>query len=704
MRSPNTWTGVGSGYAYTLPQATSTTLGGVTIPSNSGLNISLSALSVIYGTGTNTAARGNDSRITGALQAANNLSDVSNSTTALQNLHLTGASPMSISASTTGNAATATRLAAAPASCVSGQYARGISADGTPACGTPSGSNAFSALTSGTNTTLNGIISSGASLSTTGSGSIAATTAAALASTPNACPQGQYAIGISANGTPTCGTPAGSSAFSALTSGTNTTLNGIIGSGAGLSTTGSGSIAATTAAALAATPSACPQGQYATGISANGTPICGMPSGSVASIFTQSSTSLGKIGSSGAPASFQISGPSPWIDVKTYGATGNGSTDDTAAIQSAINKLPPSGGTILFPCGTYLIGEGSSNVGLTISASQMSWKLMGQAGSSWGNSTNQCARLVTSSAITILTVGNGITTEGGGTIQDLTFVDNSANNDANLGIAIGAIHLNCSSWLTLINDEFDFFNNQNTNQGYAVFFDGGRDSTQYQNHDLMFRCRSDQVHYGVLVANGNSDGPNIMECQLGTSRYSTPNYGIYCQAVACSALNVEDTKATIWDGANLGTGVYLGGSYNNIDSFRAESYRTCKPGVPSNGNASSGPCVRTANGGTPLNTTCCQGIAVEIAGTGNLVRVTSTKFQETVQTDPGSTHTSVWYANGNGDQTAVTDNSASTSEMFFDLTNETFSLKPIKATTGQRYACITTSGQIVSSASPCSGT
>src|SRR3569833_1673279 len=30
--SPNTWAGVGSGYTYTLPQATATTLGGVTVP------------------------------------------------------------------------------------------------------------------------------------------------------------------------------------------------------------------------------------------------------------------------------------------------------------------------------------------------------------------------------------------------------------------------------------------------------------------------------------------------------------------------------------------------------------------------------------------------------------------------------------------------------------------------------------------------
>src|SRR5205823_2977152 len=143
---------------------------------------------------------------------------------------------------------------------------------------------------------------------------------------------------------------------------------------------------------------------------------------------------------------------------------------------------------------------------------------------------------------------------------------------------------------------------------------------------------------------------------------------------SCTSLNVDATKVTLWDGTNAGTALYLGGNYNNVNSFVAESYRTCRPGVQANGNGSSGVCAGTANGGlggggTAVSTTCWQGITVEIAGTNNLVKVTSTKFQETIQTDSGSTHTSVWYANGNTDQTAVTDNSTSTSEMFFDLTN-----------------------------------
>jgi polygalacturonase len=43
------------------------------------------------------------------------------------------------------------------------------------------------------------------------------------------------------------------------------------------------------------------------------------------------------------------------LNVKNFGAMGNGVTDDTAAIQAAINALPATGGTVVVPNGTYMI-------------------------------------------------------------------------------------------------------------------------------------------------------------------------------------------------------------------------------------------------------------------------------------------------------------------------------------------------------------
>jgi hypothetical protein len=45
------------------------------------------------------------------------------------------------------------------------------------------------------------------------------------------------------------------------------------------------------------------------------------------------------------------------VNVKSYGAVGDGVTDDTAAIQAAISAAEPAGRTIFFPAGTYLSNQ-----------------------------------------------------------------------------------------------------------------------------------------------------------------------------------------------------------------------------------------------------------------------------------------------------------------------------------------------------------
>lgn len=45
----------------------------------------------------------------------------------------------------------------------------------------------------------------------------------------------------------------------------------------------------------------------------------------------------------------------PAVNVKAYGAAGDGTTDDTAAIRAAIAAVPESGGTVVFPIGVYVI-------------------------------------------------------------------------------------------------------------------------------------------------------------------------------------------------------------------------------------------------------------------------------------------------------------------------------------------------------------
>ena len=43
------------------------------------------------------------------------------------------------------------------------------------------------------------------------------------------------------------------------------------------------------------------------------------------------------------------------LNVKDFGAIGDGTTDDSVSIRNAILALPAGGGDIYFPPGTYLV-------------------------------------------------------------------------------------------------------------------------------------------------------------------------------------------------------------------------------------------------------------------------------------------------------------------------------------------------------------
>jgi hypothetical protein len=157
--------------------------------------------------------------------------------------------------STTGNAATATALAAQPVQCTPPMFALGVAPNGNANCGTPAtgvtgtpttvgfvpqyGNVAGTQLTAGLPVAM--VPTPNALVLTGGAGTIAATliptlnqsttgnaatatTATALAVTPTNCTTPMFALGITANGTANCGTPAGGggSVFTGSTAVTST--------------------------------------------------------------------------------------------------------------------------------------------------------------------------------------------------------------------------------------------------------------------------------------------------------------------------------------------------------------------------------------------------------------------------------------------------------------------------------------------------
>jgi hypothetical protein len=103
------------------------------------------------------------------------------------------------------------------------------------------------------------------------------------------------------------------------------------------------------------------------------------------------------------------------INVRNYGATGNGSTDDTAAIVRALASLPSTGGMISFPCGTYRITSGltlsTSNTRVAGAGSCTTLKLSGSGSfvalTVVGRGLGSYTKLVSDTTSNSFTVGSG---------------------------------------------------------------------------------------------------------------------------------------------------------------------------------------------------------------------------------------------------------------------------------------------------------
>lgn len=256
------------------------------------------------------------------LENVNNLSDVSNKTTAFNNLTPTQAGNSGKYLTTDGSSASWGALATSISGIVKGNGSTFVVAtsgsDYAPATSGTSilygnGSGGFSNVTVGTGLSFStGTLSATGSMTYPGAG-IANSTGSAWGTSYTTSGSGTVlALTTSPSfTTPVLGTP---------TSGTLTNCTGY------------------TYANLAGTVPT--WNQNTTGTSANVTGVVAIANGG-----TGTTTALA-------------------VNVKVFGATGDGTTDDRAAIQSAIDSI--SSGVVIFPAGNYLIGNNGSGVGLTL--------------------------------------------------------------------------------------------------------------------------------------------------------------------------------------------------------------------------------------------------------------------------------------------------------------------------------------------------
>jgi len=170
---------------------------------------------------------------------------------------------------------------------------------------------------------------------------------------------------------------------------------------------------------------------------------------------------------SGSGSANMGQGITDWINVKAapYNASGNGTTDDTAAIQAALTALETNGGVLYFPVGTYLVSSSltyTSTAELHIRGDVMNGRLSSGIG---GGSLIYCspgsypfygfditnAGCVSFTDITVISAANGTTAETYAAFQ-LTSCGKSnfyrcrtTNVQANQGTNQGIVLNNCNN-------------------------------------------------------------------------------------------------------------------------------------------------------------------------------------------------------------------------------------------------------------------
>lgn len=189
----------------------------------------------------------------------------------------------------------------------------------------------------------------------------------------------------------------------------------------------------------------------------------------------------------------------PFISVKSYGAKGDGVTDDTNAIKSALNDLVPAvGGTIYFPTGTYIISE------------------------------------------TIL-IGGNVTIYGDGVFNSLIkLADNSNCN-------IISNDENTIMYYIKIHDIGLDGNAQNNTSGSGILLHNASDSQIYNVRIANFK--DDGIHF---TANDYSLAPMIYNCFIRGENDYTTGSGIFCDgAVTDVFINNVDIGWCSTAGINL---------------------------------------------------------------------------------------------------------------------------------------------------------
>jgi hypothetical protein len=189
-----------------------------------------------------------------------------------------------------------------------------------------------------------------------------------------------------------------------------------------------------------------------------------------------------------------------WVDVKDYGAVGNGVNDDTVPVTSAITSLPAAGGVVYFPPGTFVVREVVVPSNITIQ----------------GCGTQASVLLSTVANTAILTVPNGASA--------VSIANIGLTYSASLEPASGgdAIHLQSTTGVHIRDVAI-------INPYIGVHVDGKNDSCKSTRIDSVTVTCNAGAFAGVSVSGGGlgcvSINTLMTDCVVRSTASTAPSYG-----------------------------------------------------------------------------------------------------------------------------------------------------------------------------------
>ena len=223
----------------------------------------------------------------------------------------------------------------------------------------------------------------------------------------------------------------------------------------------------------------------------------------------------------------------PWVDVRAYGAKGDGSTDDTVAIQAAENSLS-SGGIVYLPQGTYVTSS-------TLSISS-NITILGQGFNTWIKNTTLN--------------GNVILLDGVTDVRFVGFKVSGTNNASHTNNQLIRIQDACSRVLL-----DGIYATQSGRNGISV----QQTATSTNATNIWIRnCWSTANQYNGIFINGAINS-SVVDCILtGNGVSDTNGYGLildcYYQNI-CQNIRLEANTIT---GNGEGGCRVLGGKHIHI--------------------------------------------------------------------------------------------------------------------------------------------